>query len=83
MKKYKVTLWLVLIGIFLLISAFAAAALDFNSVSGEGVGIIGGADAPTYIVYFFRAHSGIYFILAILGLLSAALGAVFGFAKRK
>ncbi len=63
-----------------------AVILSINTIEGatEGVGIIGGADLPTFLLVLRHGKSGVYFMMALLGALSLiASVAILVFGKKK
>ena len=63
-----------------------AAILSINTIEGatEGMGIIGGADLPTFLLVLRHGKDGVYFTLALLGVLSLIASLTFlVFSKKK
>ncbi len=63
-----------------------AVILSINTIEGatEGVGIIGGADLPTFLLVLRHGKGGVYFMMVLLGVLSLiASVAILVFGKKK
>ena len=78
MKRKIVTSLFLALGIILvcmavILSIFATSEKD----------IIGGADFHTFVFVFFREYSGIYFLLALLGVISMVVSAVTRILNKK
>ena len=78
MKRKFVTSLFLALGIILvcmavILSIFATSEKD----------IIGGADFHTFVFVFFREHGGIYFLLALLGVISMVVSAITHILNRK
>ena len=78
MKRRIVTSLFLALGIILvcmavILSIFATSEKD----------IIGGADFHTFVFVFFREHGGIYFLLALLGVISMVVSAITHILNRK
>ena len=77
MKKKHIVLSLLTLGIVLLVVSVALAAMATASKN-----IIGGADLPTFLFVFVSEKSGLYSILASLGL-AAIIGAIVTVVAKK
>lgn len=78
MKRKIVTslflaLGIILVCVAVILSIFATSEKD----------IIGGADFHTFVFVFFREDSGVYFLLALLGVASIAISAITRILNRK
>lgn len=61
-KNKVVANLLLMLGIILL-----CVAVVLSVIVTSGKDIIGGVDFHTFVFVFFREHSGIYFLLAVFG----------------
>lgn len=77
MKRKRIAVSLLVTGVFLLCLSIVLAITSTNSRN-----IIGGADFPTFIFIFCYENSGLYSVLAFLGI-GAIIGAVIVGAVRK
>lgn len=70
MKLKQMSLWVLLSGVVLLLVAFAmpVAFWEIYASNNFGVGIIGGADAPTYMYMLSRLFDGLPFVLILFGI---------------
>ena len=77
MKMKRFSLMLLLFGVLLsIIGTLAPYILLQSCVSQDnGIGIVGGADTPTYSLIVFRSMNGLFFVLILLGvtLITSAL----------
>ena len=78
MKRKIVTslfleLGIILVCVAVILSIFATSEKD----------IIGGADFHTFVFVFFREDRGIYFLLALLGVISMVVSAITHILNRK
>ena len=78
MKRRIVTSLFLALGIILvcmavILSIFATSEKD----------IIGGADFHTFVFVFFQEHGGIYFLLALLGVISMVVSAITHILNKK
>ena len=78
MKRKIVTSLFLALGIILvcmavILSIFATSEKD----------IIGGADFHTFVFVFFREHGGMYFLLALLGVISMVVSAITHILNKK
>ena len=78
MKRRIVTSLFLALGIILvcmavILSIFATSEKD----------IIGGADFHTFVFVFFREHGGMYFLLALLGVISIVVSTVTRILNKK
>lgn len=67
------TLGIVLVCVAIVLSIIATNEKD----------IIGGAGLSTFVFVFFREHSGVYFLLAVLGVASIAASVITRILKKK
>ena len=66
-KKTLIAILLLGIGLILICGAAIGAAVYLNAEADGGVGIIGGADQPTYFFAMRHAYHGLFGILSIVG----------------
>ena len=78
MKRRIITNLFLALGIILVCMA---VILSIFSTSEKD--IIGGADFHTFVFVFFREDSGIYFLLALLGVISMVVSAITRILNRK
>ena len=76
-RKFVMSLFLalgiILVCVAVILSIFATSEKD----------IIGGADFHTFVFVFFREDSGIYFLFALLGVISMVVSAITRILNRK
>ena len=78
MKRRIVTNLFLALGIILI-----CVAVVFSIFATSEKDIIGGADFHTFVFVFFREDSGIYFLLALLGVISMVVSAVTRILNKK
>ena len=77
MKRKIVANILLVLGIILV-----CIAIVLSIVATSEKDIIGGADFHTFVFVFFQEHSGIYFLLATLGVASIAASVITRMLKK-
>lgn len=77
MKRKIVTNILLALGIILVCVAVVLSVIAIKEKD-----IIGGASFHTFVYVFFQEHSGIYFLLAVLGVVSIAASVIAHILKR-
>ena len=71
-------------GLLLLCLAVVLSVITIESGNSQGMGVIGGADLPTFWLILRRGKDGLYFGMATLGVLSLLASVLFlVWAKRK
>ena len=78
MKRKIVANILITFGIILMCVAVALSVIATNKQD-----IIGGADFHTFAFVFFRESRGIYFLLAVFGVVSIAASVIIRLLNRK
>ena len=75
---------LLTVGLLLLCLATVLSVITIEQSASQGIGIIGGADLPTFWLILRHGKDGLYFALAVLGVLSLLASVFFlVLAKRK
>lgn len=78
MKRKAIRTALLVAGVALLCISLVLAVLATASKN-----IIGGADLPTFFFVFFNENRGIYFILALLGVISIVISQMIAGVRKK
>ena len=66
-KKTLIAFLLLAVGIVLILGTAIAAAIYLKLKFDGGIGLIGGADYPTYFLIFRHAYNGLFYLLTIVG----------------
>ena len=75
---------LLTVGLLLLCLATVLSVITIEQSASQGIGIIGGADLPTFWLILRHGKDGLYFALTVLGVLSLLASVFFlVLAKRK
>ena len=75
---------LLTVGLLLLCLATVLSVITIEQSASQGMGIIGGADLPTFWLILRHGKDGLYFALTVLGVLSLLASVFFlVLAKRK
>ena len=78
MNKKRIAIILLCIG-----SILICLSIILSIISTLNKDIIGGADFPTFILVLMRENNGVYFYLALCGMISLITSAIIGLKAKK